>query len=754
MTKFIINPINKQQNKNRTNLDLSGLHSIINLKTNSKILYSVINGSIIADNSNLITNDNFNIDKILALNNSNITTLDEKQIVNNNLRDKYINVNNNSNSLYNLNYPIISDIPITTIGNSLYKYQNNNEQLNYTTWLSEIVWNPYLLNNGSKFIWYQSESLSSYYLVNHKNENIVFSPRTCAICNEKIKHIPKNLYNKKLIIDLPNNLTNNNTILIENFFNGTVQIHMDVFSNGILKCQNIQNLILKFKEKNYLNQDLNSNLNSKEPFKKIFGKIILNKIENCIIEELTFVNTINNSNDYKYKYIDSITYSSVIENQDELYNLSEEDANLYIVNHNYNYNYIIQKNIINNQDNPFTISIINSNVILRNCTFNKCKQLNIYCTLNSKLTAYNNIFNFIKNLGVFVRRPILYYISKNSFCTATNDIISYNIYTSSTTSDIDLIDYGRYIEIIKQNDESKIIYYSTGMITSSIIFGNLNLNSNKYQNFNYYNNSIHNQQYLETNKDDKFTYIYGFAYPGSFFNHQHKSKLLTRKQLTNGDLIKNKQLPICSMYQIPRKIIDEDISKKDKQKLLDGSKQYDNTKTIGYHIADCNSTYIGISYLSGYYSYKIYPQKKERTLLDLQKTLQKINSEEFITNIIFPNPSDLKRYKSQYADNLKYAKIIRHHFNLKTSPYFNSSLLSTTSNLQNESYVKNKFLISVPTSLLYSTDLQNKKMITLQTHILAIQYNQFVHYNKLMFQTNIDNKFQDMYLNDDDSDDE
>jgi hypothetical protein len=58
-----------------------------------------------------------------------------------------------------------------------------------------------------------------------------------------------------------------------------------------------------------------------------------------------------------------------------------------------------------------------------------CAQLTVYCTLNSKLTAYNNTytFNWLKDSDgvLYKRRPIIYYISRNSFCTAYGDIIRY-----------------------------------------------------------------------------------------------------------------------------------------------------------------------------------------------------------------------------------------------------------------------------------------------------------------------------------------
>jgi hypothetical protein len=68
------------------------------------------------------------------------------------------------------------------------------------------------------------------------------------------------------------------------------------------------------------------------------------------------------------------------------------------------------------------------------------KQTIIYCTLNSKLTAYNNKFSYNQtytNNFIFSRRPIIYYISKNSFCVATNDVVELKYKTGISESTIE-----------------------------------------------------------------------------------------------------------------------------------------------------------------------------------------------------------------------------------------------------------------------------------------------------------------------------
>ena len=624
----------------QTNLHLSGIHSIINKKSNVIMCNDNITGSIIADSSNIIIDDITNISSIyqnviFSTNNSKVTRLSGQ-----------INVNNNNGSMYNYNNPS-GNIPIS--------------QVNGIDQLTTQTWNPYLVNDGNKFIWYETQRLNDYYIVNNTGQTIIVDKIIGAQAQKKfnklLSGIPKNLYGKTLIINCPQQTEMSNNLIVSGFYNGTVKILADYLGTRNLQCINIQHL------------QITASKNADGiPTKTSISKCIrLQNIESCTINDLLFFgNSVNT--------IDNIT-------------------NIY------NYNYAIErKNIIND----FKLYIINSNVVLSNNLFDICNQTNVYCTLNSKLTAYCNTFNFSSS-NDFQRRPICYYISKNSFCTACKDtvIINYNI--------TDGYDH----------------------TTSALIY-----NTQQPNNTQQLNNSISKQiekykNVLESDDNDKKTFIYGFAYPGSFFNHEHKSKLLKRSDVKNADLIENKQLPLGSIYQIPNKIASS---------VLTGNTQYSVSSTIGYHICNSPSTYIGISYNSpipGYFTYKIYKQGDAQTEKQFKKTVDALERQttklnqihEFSNNIIFPQPTLQRRYKGKYSENIKYSQIMRHHFYLNTCPYFNMSLLSAFF----QQYEERPLLASIPSALYGSIPKDSANRVK-----LAIQYNQFVNYDKTIFKTNIE----------------
>lgn len=632
MADLYLNTQNNIQNL-QNNLHLSGVHSIINKKSNVTLCTNNISGSIIADSSNIIIDNITNISSrhqnvIFSTNNSKITQL-----------NKQIAVNNNNGSMYNFNNPS-GTIPTSKV--------NSVDQL------ANQSWNPYLVNDGNKFIWYNTNKLNDYKLVNNSGQTIII-PRitgsnTQADFNQLIKNIPKNLYGKTLIINCPDTVIKTTNLIISGFYNGTVKIIADQLGERILWCTDIEHLQITSESSN------------------IQKYIKLQNIELCTINSLTFSGGTSKSGP-----------KNTIDNISAIYN----------------YNYAIQKK--HTEDN-FKLYIINSNVVLSNCNFTTCDQTTIYCTLNSKLTAYYNSFNYSSN-NDFQRRPICYYISKNSICTAYKDtiIINYNVTDG----------------------------YNSGV--SELVFDTQQLN-----------NSINNQiakykDILESDDNDKKTFIYGFAYPGSIFNHEHKSKLLKRKDVKNADLIGRKQLPLGSIYQIPNKIAD---------KVLNGSNQYAASSTIGYHIFNSPSTYIGISYnqpIPGYFTYRIYKQNANQTEKEFNKTvdalerqMSKLNQmHQFSNNIVFPQPTLQRRYKGKYSENIKYGQIMRHHFYLNTCPYFNISLLSSFF----ENYEERPLLASIPSALYGAIPFSDGNNVK-----TAIQYNQFINYDKTIFNTNIEDE--------------
>lgn len=656
MANLYLNAQNIIENSQQINLHLSGMHTIINKKSNITMYNDIISGTMIADSSNIIIGSNVNLyieklnNHIFATNNSKITTLNNQQ---------QIFVNNNNGASYNFNLPDNNIPPISC----LTTYQTT-QPLVYETDKKELKnqqWNPYLVNDGNKFIWYKTDKINDYYLTDNKNVQLAFMPlNNISKFNQQMANMPKNLYGKTLTIHCPNTTNtqplNGVLLTISGFYNGTIKIIGDGIKNRIIYCSNIQNLEIISDKSTY-----------------ITNYIKLQNIENCIIDGLSFGKA-----------------DSIVET---------DYANIDNIRNKFNYNYQIQKL---KADNWFKLNIVNSNVVLRNCRFGTCKQTVIYCTLNSKLTAYNNYFNF-GGSNNFKRRPICYYISKNSFCTAYGDKIQieYNTQNAGQSTSIELL-------------------YDTQQLNNSI------------------QKQLEKYKSVVTSYDnDTKTFIYGFAYPGSIFNHEHKSKLLTRQTLNNADLIAQRQLPIGSMYQIPKKLANN---------ILHGT-EYATSSTIGYHQSQLTSAYIGTSYqlpIPGYFTYKIYvPKNSEHsnvvkafnnTLTAMQKQLNKLNSQKDATKktIFFPQISAPGRYKSDYAENIKYSKILRHHFNLNTCPYFNHALLNT--NMQDSQY--NTLHVSVP-SALYGT-IPSAYQTDQYDTILAIQYSQFVNFDKTIFKTNIE----------------
>ena len=208
----------------------------------------------------------------------------------------------------------------------------------------------------------------------------------------------------------------------------------------------------------------------------------------------------------------------------------------------------------NNNIYGIACQLINSTVLIKNSTFSKCSLVTIIAALNSKITSYNNTFNFdtISSENILDGfRKIIFYGIANSLINSSN--CNTNIGTLYTFNDDQMYSINTQLDKILANK-----------------------NDNAYE-------------------VNRFTFLYGYVHPGSIFNHYHKDNILKKQQYQDIDNIANYSLPIGSIYSITTKITDNKL-------LTNNTFQETSDIYFGNHLLN-TSPYIGNSYTNGCYHY-------------------------------------------------------------------------------------------------------------------------------------------------------
>lgn len=584
MANSIVTTQNIQKNCNIA-LPLSGIHSIIS-KDNSMLLRNnKIEGSIIFENSKCIVDSLSTVistkyKKIYATDNSFITQINQS--------DSLTKINTANNSLFNFSDDANNQLSSDIKNNINYVYINHDENNTF----SKILWNNYLINDGNKFYWNSTDNLNNKIACANINVLTIKYGNIGAtnIFQNILNIIPKNLRNIKLQIIIDNNFGNNLDLQIKDFYNGIVELQITSINkfNNIL-CKNIQNLEIT-------NCNLSGNL---------LGKFNIDNVKKCQIYNNTFENT---------------AYSI------QLKSFNDKDLSK-------NYKAYFLKKL---QDNSIKsiFKVINSKCIIRdnnisNVTFNM-----VYGTLNSEIYSYNN------NITIYqysnddyaqhnIKRPILYYLSKNSTCTAYDTSIKKNIIT----------------------------------FTDNNIFNDL---SKQIQ-------QIVTDQNTEIYLSNRYTFIYGYACPGSIFNHQHKKYILKKNNIKNKN-DNTIQLPLGSMYYVPSTLINK-------------STTYDS-ENIGLISIDLNKAKVGLTYPNGYLNtVQNLSGRIDNLYTKYDKQIDKLVNMDSFNQTPIPIVTQSNRIKSSFSQNAKYAKIYNNIFELSSNHYFITSgftidYLSTTISVQ------------------------------------------------------------------------
>lgn len=624
MANSIVTTQNIQKNCNIA-LPLSGIHSIISKDNrmflrDNKIVGSIIfeNSKCIVDSLNTVTSKKYK--KIYATDNSFITQIDQS--------DSLTKINTANNSLFNFSDQQNNQLSSTIKNIINYVYINNDKNNKF----SNILWNNYLINDGNKFYWNSTENLNNKIAcININTLTLKYSTIGATnTCQDILNIIPKNLRNIKLQIIIDKDVRGNikDSLQIKDFYNGIVELQINQnnkFKN--ISCENIQNLEIT-------NCNLSGNL---------LGKFNIDNVKNCQIYNNTFEN---------------IEYSIQLN--------SFNDKNL-----SKNYKAYFVKKL---QDNSIKsiFKVKNSKCIIRdnnisNITFNM-----IYGTLNSEIYSYNNIITIYQYADdtyakYNIKRPILYYLSKNSTCTA------YDI--SIKKDSITFTDNNIFNDLSKQIQQIVI------------------------------------EQNVEMYLSNRYTFIYGYACPGSIFNHQHKKYILKKNDIKN----KNNntiQLPLGSMYYVPSTIINKTT--------------IHNSENIGLISIDLNKSKVGLTYPNGYLNIvQNLSGRIDNLYTKYDKQIDKLINMDSFNQMPIPTVTQSNRIKSSFSQNAKYAKIYNNIFELNSNHYFITDGFTTN-------YLST--IISVQTGL--PNKNINASGITNQ-YQYVIQYSQRIKINNNKYITNL-----------------
>lgn len=634
MRNSIFNNQNKSKNINDA-LPLTGLYSIISKNSNINIITNTLHRGMLLDNTKCIIDtlssiSKYSTSKVLAVNNSFVSEIKQ------NLDTSINKVNNLNNSSYNFKY--YSKNVLTSAQLELLEYVTINDT---EKTLSSCLWNNELINDGNCFYWKYFNNINNKIICqNIYNYNInIKGSITFLKLNNILNYIPKNLNNITLNININDfsKLTIENEIdylKINDFYNGKIYLTIPTYSTDITKgkisIKNIENIqIDKCKLKG-----------------KLDNIIQLDNVKNCYIHDCIFENT--------------------------------NTQTLTGCGQNYKAKLAIKLNV-----KVFPIIYIkNSKCILKDNSVSGIMYTFIYGDYNTIIHSYDNeltCYTFTETKY----RPIIYYLNRNSFCTA-------------------------YDKSISKND----IKYDIAKITFNNTEKNYKTNYIDFINdINIQIQQLANNLNIEIFENIKYTFNYGYAVPGSIFNHYHKKYILNKEQL----YFKNNQqllLPLGTLFYTPKVIFNTNT-------------KYDENN-IGLITVDNNTVNVGLTYQDGAFNFIQY-NNEQKIYSKYDNLLNKLNDSTNYNVLPIPLTSLTTRIKSSWAENCKYARIFNNIFELSGNRYFISGALS-------KDYLSTNICLST------SNPVKNKEYNNISdTNVFTyvVQYSQRIDYNKNIYVTNL-----------------